>query len=323
MFLNVCENSNFLSTVSFIKTIIEIIQIGVPIILILMCGIDLFRQIINTEDKSYQRILKRMIAAVTVFFVPTIATLVLDLVGTTNYSKTECWTNANTETIAVLKAAEKKEQEEVKKAKAEKMAKEKKAREEREKAREEIRKKNEELAKKAQEENSKNNNLSNVSDATFLKENGTDGMVTVVNGVFYKPATGTSGEEGTKGSGPHGYNIYFYNRLKRLVDDAAKKGYTIIYSTSEFGAWRPLSNQIYYYNCYRTQSCNNGNLAAVPGTSNHGWGIASDLNFGSYNAKLWAHDHAAEYGLSFSECENIRGYCVEDWHIQVANLQRR
>ena len=41
------------------------------------------------------------------------------------------------------------------------------------------------------------------------------------------------------------------------------------------------------------------------------------------SAKLWAHDHAAEYGLSFSECENIRGYCVEDWHIQVANLQRR
>jgi len=41
--------------------------------------------------------------------------------------------------------------------------------------------------------------------------------------------------------------------------------------------FRTMSEQQYFYDCYRTKSCNNGNLAAKPGYSNHQSGRALDL----------------------------------------------
>ena len=311
-----CENSNILSIILFIKDIIDVIKIAVPIILILMCAIDLGKQVLNTEDKSYQRIVKRIIGAAAVFFIPTIVSLMLDIVGTTDYTGTSCWTNANTTTIKTLKKQEEADKEAKAVAIKTQQEQEQKNREAIAETRETIRKKNEELA-------AENTNINEVNDSTFLKENGTDGLVTVIDGVFYKPATGTSGADGTKGSGDYGYNIYFFNRLKKFVEAAAAQGYTINYSTSSYGAWRSYEIQKYYYDCYIYKNCNNGNLAAYPGKSNHGWGIASDLSYGSQAAKYWAHDNASQYGLSFPLCANIRGSCTEDWHIEPAILKTK
>jgi len=44
--------------------------------------------------------------------------------------------------------------------------------------------------------------------------------------------------------------------------------------------FRTIARQNYFYNCMLTKKCNNGNLAAKPGNSNHGWGLATDLNTG-------------------------------------------
>ena len=338
MYMDICENSGALSTILLIKNVIDIIKIGVPIILIIMCAVDLLKQVINTEEKSYKRIIKRMIAAASVFFVPTIVSLLLDVIGTQDYTATTCWTNANTETITVLSAREKQEkiaQEEAIKKEQEEA---RKAREEIAKAQEEIRKKREEEAKKEEENNNNNNNDNDdggnnegdgdsggteIIDDTMFKENGKDGKVEVVNGVFYKPSSGKSGAEGTKGSGAYGYNIFFLNRMKAFVEGAKAAGHKISYSTSEYGAWRPISLQNYYWNCYQTKSCNNGNLAAVPGTSNHGWGIASDLSFGTKSALYWAHDNCAKYGLKFPLCNNVRGSCQENWHLEPAQLKKK
>lgn len=325
MYLNVCEDSNFLSTVLLVKTILDIIKVFVPILLILLCAIDLGKQVLNPEDKkNYSKILKRSLGAVAVFFIPTIMTLFLDMVGTQNYKTTACWTNANNETISLLSAQKKQEQAAQEEALRNENEAAQREREELAANREEIRRANEERAEAEREQNgSSGGSSSNVVDATLYHENGTDGMVEVVNGVFYKPANGTSGADGTKGSAPYGYNIFFYNRLVKFINDAAAAGHTISMSTTEYGAWRPLANQQYFWDCYQNQNCNNGNLAAYPGTSMHGWGIASDLDFGSYNAKLWAHDNVSRYGLNFSECQNIRGSCNEDWHIQAARIESR
>ena len=304
MFLNLCEESNVLSVILYLKEIINVIQIIIPIILIIMCAVDLGKIMLNPEDKKRPKIFKRMVAAVAVFFIPTILNIVLDAAGQKNYTATDCWTNANTSTINTLRAIEKDEKEADKKARQEQVEAAKRLEEEKQQHREE-------------------QNKQNAPSTVLLNENGVDGRVEVINGVFYKPGTETSGTEGTKGSGPYGYNIYFYNRLKTFIDAGAAAGHTIKMSTTEYGAWRPYSNQEYFWKCYQTKQCNNGNLAARPGRSMHGWGIASDLSFGSYNAKLWAHDHAAEYGLNFSECQNIRGYCVEDWHIQPTNIRNK
>lgn len=324
MYLNICEKSEFLSIISYIKEIMNFIRIGVPIILILMCAINLAQQMLDPDSKAkpVSKLIKRMIAASAVFFIPSIINLVLSLAGETGVTSTLCWTNANKATIASLKVDELKEKDEIQKALDKEQENAKKTSEELETSREKIREKNKELSKEKQED------LTTIEDATYLKENGTDGMVTVVDGVFYYPSSGKSGVAGTKGSAPYGYNIYFFKRLEVFIAAAAKEGHKIGYSTTEYGAWRPIDNQEHYWKCYQTKSCNSGNPAARPGTSKHGWGIASDLTFdsGSHGvqaAKYWAHDNAHKYGLNFSMCQDIRGYCQEDWHIQPANLKKK
>ena len=245
----------------------------------------------------------------------------LNSLGQSDIGESVCWINANESNIKLLtkqreielealKAAEKKRNEELK---AQREA-YKRAYEENKKRAEEVERNN--------NINSESPNYNEVMNSNYL-ENGRDGKVVVENGIFYKPASGQSGASGTAGSGPYGYNIYFYARLQQFMQAAAQQGYSISPSSSQYGAWRPLSLQNYYWNCYQTKSCNNGNLAAVPGTSNHGWGIASDLSFNNYNAILWAHDNARSFGLAFPLCQNVRGSCSENWHIEPLNVQKR
>ncbi len=311
MYLDLCEEAGFLSVILFFKKIIDILQLLIPIGLIIICAIDLGKMVVNPEEKSVvPKITKRMIAAVSIFFVPAILNILLEAAGQIKFTATTCWANANTSTISSLKAIEAEEEKARKEAAKEAEEKAKKEAEEKKAA--------EEAKKQQEEEESKE----------LYHENGTDGKVDVIDGIFYKPSTNNSGAAGTEGSGPYGYNIYFYNRLKLFLDAAQEAGHDIRMSTSEYGAWRPYSNQKYFWDCYQTKKCNNGNLAARPGTSNHGWGIASDLSYysgkhGKKEAKYWAHDNAHKYGLKFPLCQNIRGYCQEDWHIEPAVLKRK
>lgn len=83
--------------------------------------------------------------------------------------------------------------------------------------------------------------------------------------------------------------------------------------------FRTVARQQYFYNCYITGSCNGGNLAAFPGTSNHGRGIALDVNTncgrqtgnrpncGSSSVYQWLFNHAQKYGF-------VRTVQSEPWH---------
>ena len=78
-----------------------IIQIGIPIILIVMGSIDLGKAVLSSDDKEIKnatsRLVKRAIAAVAVFFVVTLVTVVMNMVadngddaeGATSWSA--CW----------------------------------------------------------------------------------------------------------------------------------------------------------------------------------------------------------------------------------------
>lgn len=67
----------------FIKAVLQIIQIGIPIILIVMGTIDLGKAVLSSDDKEIKgatgRLVKRAIAAVAVFFVGTIVSLLMNL----------------------------------------------------------------------------------------------------------------------------------------------------------------------------------------------------------------------------------------------------
>jgi hypothetical protein len=68
--------------------------------------------------------------------------------------------------------------------------------------------------------------------------------------------------------------------------------------------FRTMAEQRRLYSCYQTGSCNNGNLAARPGYSNHQNGLALDLSTSSWLAK-----NASRFGF-------VRTVSKEPWHYE-------
>ncbi|UJR37390.1 hypothetical protein I4U23_030095 [Adineta vaga] len=97
---------------------------------------------------------------------------------------------------------------------------------------------------------------------------------------------------------------------------AAKKSGVYIKIASGF---RTVARQQYFWNCYVSKRCNGGNLAARPGTSNHGRGIALDLNTncgkqsrarpncGGSRVYQWLYKNAHKFGFT-------RTVKSEPWH---------
>lgn len=65
-------------------------------------------------------------------------------------------------------------------------------------------------------------------------------------------------------------------------------------SLSINSAFRTNAEQQYLYNCYKTRSCNSGNLAAKPGYSNHQNGRALDLATSNWS---WVANNAGRFGF--------------------------
>ena len=87
-----------------------IIQIGIPMLLIVLGSIDLGKAVIASDDKEVKqatsRLIKRCIYAVAIFFVVTIVNLLLNLVGDMQDPKTgnidpgswwACWSKVSEE----------------------------------------------------------------------------------------------------------------------------------------------------------------------------------------------------------------------------------
>jgi hypothetical protein len=78
-------------------------------------------------------------------------------------------------------------------------------------------------------------------------------------------------------------------------------------SITVVGGYRTYAKQVYFWKLYRS---GRGNLAAFPGTSNHGWGLAVDL---SSQWSRWAVDQIGrKYGWS-KACSDAAS---EWWHIK-------
>ena len=103
-----------LPVVKFIrKGVFPVIQIGIPILLILIGTIDLGKAVMSQDDKEIKgatgKLVKRAIMAVAVFFVTTLVTVVFNWLGSTGDSNVEagqgqergnnnwlaCWNEAN------------------------------------------------------------------------------------------------------------------------------------------------------------------------------------------------------------------------------------
>ena len=71
--------------------------------------------------------------------------------------------------------------------------------------------------------------------------------------------------------------------------------------------FRTMEEQEYFYMCYTCCCCNDCNLAAQPGYSNHQSGHALDLNASAPGVYNWLAEHGGEYGFS----ETVPS---ENWH---------
>jgi hypothetical protein len=58
-------------------------------------------------------------------------------------------------------------------------------------------------------------------------------------------------------------------------------------------AYRPYTRQVMFWARYRRGT---GNLAARPGTSNHGWGLAVDVSYSSRAVQFWLGHNARKFG---------------------------
>ncbi len=85
-----------LAVVQFIRRgVFPVIQIGIPIILILMGSIDLGKAVMSNDDKEIKgatgKLIKRAIAAVAVFFVVTLVSVVFGWLGKTDVGEQNGW----------------------------------------------------------------------------------------------------------------------------------------------------------------------------------------------------------------------------------------
>lgn len=88
--------------------------------------------------------------------------------------------------------------------------------------------------------------------------------------------------------------------LTKLIDDARKDGVHIGISDS----YRPYAEQVDL--ARRKGLYSQGGLAAKPGTSEHGWGMAADLDLDP-KAQAWMRQNGAKY-------DYVNNVARESWH---------
>lgn len=90
-------NDTFLSIIGVVRTVVKVLQILVPIALILWGTIDIGKAVIAGDEKKMKEaqkpFVKRLIAAVIVFLVPFIVSIVMGYVGSDEWKA--CWNEAN------------------------------------------------------------------------------------------------------------------------------------------------------------------------------------------------------------------------------------
>jgi hypothetical protein len=126
-------------------------------------------------------------------------------------------------------------------------------------------------------------------------------------GVFVRPGAGDSGLPGSKGTGLYGMQAGFAQMLTAFVAAARAAGHTITIGKGA-NAYRSYAEQVALKKKKPT-------LAATPGRSNHGWGLANDMTYGNAAARKWAQANAAAFGLAFP-------MSWENWHVEPANVRK-
>lgn len=95
--LEPCSDATMLQVMGIVRFIMRVICIIVPIVMIVLGTIDLFKAVTagKEEDikKKQKALITRLIAGILVFLVPTIVTVLFNLVGVRDWKT--CWNHAS------------------------------------------------------------------------------------------------------------------------------------------------------------------------------------------------------------------------------------
>lgn len=105
------ENLPILKIVYFIKVLLSVAFIIVPIILIIVSVIELSKLLFNPNEtnKSISKIINKMISAVIIFFIPIFVNFIMNMISQNSTDKIELWTSADNVTIKKLTILKEKE----------------------------------------------------------------------------------------------------------------------------------------------------------------------------------------------------------------------
>ena len=120
LLLSGCENPDVLSVIYFIEKILNVVFIIIPIGLILFITIDLVKTVLNGNNEKNVKdnnkiIVKRLILAIAIFFVPTIITLLTNLMSNAGIEFATEYKKCMNVTKERIDEARKKQEEEDKK----------------------------------------------------------------------------------------------------------------------------------------------------------------------------------------------------------------
>lgn len=94
--LDVCTDETLLRVMGIVKLVMKVICIIVPIVLIVLGTLDLFKAVTAGKDeeikKKQKALITRLVAGVLVFLVPTIVTVLFNLLGYKDWKN--CWNGA-------------------------------------------------------------------------------------------------------------------------------------------------------------------------------------------------------------------------------------
>ena len=167
-----------------------------------------------------------------------------------------------------------------------------------------------------------NSGNNNEQDNNENSEIGSDGKVacalTIIGNKYYRtvnPATKSCNVPGFYDNNSWGLEPKFYKNILDLIKYAKSQGC----DAKIISGHRTYEKQSYFYDCFISKKCNNGNQAAKPGNSNHEYGIAADLRYlpdNPYCLNVY-HSNAQNFGLEYPL---LNAEYPEDWHIEPINI---
>lgn len=96
-----CNNTDLLSIIGIAKTVLRVLQIGIPIILLIFGTIDMGKAVMAGDEKEIKAatniLIKRAVAAVIVFLLFMVVSVITGWVGGTEWK--ECWAAARNNKI--------------------------------------------------------------------------------------------------------------------------------------------------------------------------------------------------------------------------------